>query len=122
MKKGLTGRSGNAILIKQHAGMVELADTYDSGSYAHKHAGSSPVTRTTPEQALYRLLRFFYFKKSECTYAAAPPFSQKVTLASALTTPPLRYQLFASAALWAAVLGAERNVGASKLGRVAKRL
>ena len=27
--------------------MVELADTYDSGSYAYQLAGSSPVIRTS---------------------------------------------------------------------------
>ena len=30
----------------QYAGVVELADTYDLGSYVVRHAGSSPVART----------------------------------------------------------------------------
>ena len=30
----------------KHAGVVELADTYDLGSYVVRHAGSSPVART----------------------------------------------------------------------------
>lgn len=34
---------------KRAGGMVELADTYDSGSYALRHAGSSPVTLTNSE-------------------------------------------------------------------------
>ena len=29
-----------------NAGVVELADTYDLGSYVERHAGSSPVART----------------------------------------------------------------------------
>ena len=36
-------------------------------------AGSNPVTRTTSEQAVYRLLRLF-LQKSERAHAAAPPF------------------------------------------------
>ena len=32
---------------KEYAGVVELADTYDLGSYVVRHAGSSPVARTT---------------------------------------------------------------------------
>ena len=31
---------------KEYAGVVELADTYDLGSYVVRHAGSSPVART----------------------------------------------------------------------------
>ena len=31
----------------EYAGVVELADTYDLGSYVVRHAGSSPVARTT---------------------------------------------------------------------------
>ena len=31
---------------KEYAGVVELADTYDLGSYVARHAGSSPVART----------------------------------------------------------------------------
>ena len=38
---------------------MELADMRDLGSRAERRAGSTPVTRTTSEQALYRLLRLF---------------------------------------------------------------
>ena len=38
--------------------MMELVDMRDLGSRALR-VGSSPTTRTTSEQALYRLLRFF---------------------------------------------------------------
>lgn len=37
-----------------------------------RRAGSSPVIRTTSEQASYRLLRLFY-EKSELAHSAAPP-------------------------------------------------
>ena len=43
--------------------MAELADAPDLGSGAARHAGSTPVTRTTASQALYRLRRFFMLKK-----------------------------------------------------------
>ena len=33
--------------VTEYAGVVELADTYDLGSYVERHAGSSPVARTT---------------------------------------------------------------------------
>ena len=39
--------------------MAELADAPDLGSGGAIHAGSIPVIRTTSEQAIYRLLRFF---------------------------------------------------------------
>ena len=42
-------------------------------SLRRKARASGPVTRTTSEQALYRLLRFF--QKSERAHAAAPPLS-----------------------------------------------
>ena len=32
--------------LNKYAGVVELADTYDLGSYVARHAGSSPVART----------------------------------------------------------------------------
>ena len=32
--------------ITEYADVVELADTYDLGSYVVRHAGSSPVIRT----------------------------------------------------------------------------
>ena len=38
----------------KNAGMVELADTQDLGSCAHKRAGSTPVTRTTAKEHLYQ--------------------------------------------------------------------
>ena len=41
------------------AGMMKLVDMRDLGSRASRRAGSSPVTRTTSEQAAYRLLRLF---------------------------------------------------------------
>ena len=47
-----------------------------SGLKIHRwrqRTGSSPVTGTTSEQALYRLLRLF-LQKSERAHAAAPPF------------------------------------------------
>ena len=34
------------IIIGLFADVVELADTYDLGSYVARHAGSSPVART----------------------------------------------------------------------------
>ena len=34
----------------EYAGVVELADTYDLGSYVVRHAGSSPVIRTKEER------------------------------------------------------------------------
>ena len=37
---------------RTYAGMAELADAPDLGSGAARRAGSTPVTRTTPEQAL----------------------------------------------------------------------
>ena len=46
------------------AGMAELADVQDLGSCAARRVGSTPTTRTTPEQALYRLLRFFVCGKT----------------------------------------------------------
>ena len=75
-KKGLTTREPCAILFERskiaYARVVELADSLDSGSSVHSgRAGSSPASRTTSEQALYRLLRLF--QKSERAHAAAPP-------------------------------------------------
>ena len=55
-----------------HAGMAELADAQDLGSCGAIRVGSTPTTRTTSEQAMYRLLRLFL--KSERAHAAAPPF------------------------------------------------
>ena len=56
-----------------HARVVELADSLDSGSSVlYGRAGSSPASRTTSEQAAYRLLRLF--QKSERAHCAAPPF------------------------------------------------
>ena len=43
------------------------------GSYEAIHVGSPPTTRTTSEQALYRLLRLL-LQKSERAHAVAPPF------------------------------------------------
>ena len=34
------------VKIEEYADVVELADTYDLGSYVVRHAGSSPVIRT----------------------------------------------------------------------------
>ena len=39
--------------------MMELADMRDLGSRVVRRAGSTPVTRTTSSQAVYRLRRFF---------------------------------------------------------------
>ena len=39
--------------------MMELADMRDLGSRVARRAGSTPVTRTTSSQAVYRLRRFF---------------------------------------------------------------
>ncbi len=39
--------------------MAELADVQDLGSCAARRVGSTPTTRTRPEQAIYRLLHFF---------------------------------------------------------------
>ena len=51
-----------------YARVVELADSLDSGSSVHyARAGSSPASRTTSEQALYRLLRLFYKSQSALT-------------------------------------------------------
>ena len=56
----------------------------------------------TSEQAIYCLLRFLFAKIRAWQYAAAPPFSQKVTFASAIRlqapslTPLAHYQPFAS--------------------------
>ena len=42
---------------KEYAGVVELADTYDLGSYVVRHAGSSPVARTK-KMAVFRVKKF----------------------------------------------------------------
>ena len=42
---------------KEYAGVVELADTYDLGSYVVRHAGSSPVARTK-KTAVFRVKKF----------------------------------------------------------------
>ena len=48
-----------------YAGVVELADARDSKSRVRfGRTGSTPVTGTTSEQALYRLLRLFYKSQS----------------------------------------------------------
>lgn len=55
--------------------LAEVDAAADAGGF-----DGSALCSTTSEQAMYRLLRLFY-KKSERTYAAAPP-SQQVTLGS----------------------------------------
>ena len=47
--------------------MAELADALDLGSSGAIRVGSTPTTRTTSEQALYRLLRLFYKSQSALT-------------------------------------------------------
>ena len=44
----------------RYAGMAELADAQDLGSCEAIRVGSTPTTRTTSEQAAYRLLRRFF--------------------------------------------------------------
>ena len=57
-------RSGMTAKMK-NARVVELADSLDSGSSVHyARAGSSPASRTTSEQALYRLFRLFYSQRA----------------------------------------------------------
>ena len=79
--------------------MVELADTLDLGSSGAIHAGSSPVTRTTSSQALYRLRRFFFEKRRALTplllLSAKGHARFACSLASALATALFRYQPFA---------------------------
>ena len=65
----------NFIVYTNYAGMVELADTQDLGSCAHKRAGSTPVTRTKQlpvmcfkhNRELFNLFKVFFIKfdKSE---------------------------------------------------------
>ena len=43
------------------------------------HRGATPLSRSTSEQAAYRLLRLFY-KKSERTHSTAPPFQPRFAL------------------------------------------
>ena len=45
---------------KEYAGVVELADTYDLGSYVVRHAGSSPVARTKTKRQFSTAALFFY--------------------------------------------------------------
>ncbi len=45
----------NATMKVEDAGMVELVDTYDSGSYAARCEGSSPFARTKKSLLLWRL-------------------------------------------------------------------
>ena len=47
--------------------MMKLVNMLDLGSSAARLVGSSPTTRTTSEQALYRLLRLFYKSQSKLT-------------------------------------------------------
>ncbi len=63
----MTKKSADDKMLTQFADVVELADTLDLGSSAVRHAGSSPVIRTTSEQALYRLLRLFIKSQSAFT-------------------------------------------------------
>lgn len=61
-------KSGPAwAIIIDHAGVAKLADAPHSKCGGAIHAGSSPATGTTSEQALYRLLRLFCC----CIYTAA---------------------------------------------------
>ena len=48
--------------IVQDADVVELADTYDLGSYVERHAGSSPVIRTK-QKGVAKLLPFVWSKR-----------------------------------------------------------
>ena len=70
--RGLTAGGKTWYNVHVSAGMMKLVDMRDLGSRASRRAGSSPVTRTTSEQAAYRLLRLF--QKSERAHCAAPPF------------------------------------------------
>ena len=56
---------------KEYAGVVELADTYDLGSYVVRHAGSSPVARTTNKTAVH-------FKDCRFIVQRIPPASPVV--------------------------------------------
>ena len=56
---------------KEYAGVVELADTYDLGSYVVRHAGSSPVIRTNFKAAVvikYCNGSFLFRTKEICHY------------------------------------------------------
>ena len=71
-------------------------------------AGSTPALGTTSEQVT--LVPIFLLHKKSVTRFTATPLSQKVTLsvgyllASALITPLVHYQPFASKRLWRGIL------------------
>ena len=59
----LHDRRGCGILLPDYAGMAELADALDLGSSAARHAGSTPVTRTTPAVSKTRTAGFSLSKR-----------------------------------------------------------
>ena len=52
-------RHARMVHSAEYADVVELADTYDLGSYVVRHAGSSPVIRTKKERVA-KLLSLFW--------------------------------------------------------------
>ena len=85
LKKPLTKtqKCGILIFVSFDAGYAGIAQLAEQLICNQQVVGSSPITSSTSEQAIYRLLCFF-LQKSERTHAAAPPLSQKVTFASAI--------------------------------------
>ena len=47
--------------VTEYADVVELADTYDLGSYVVRHAGSSPVIRTRKSGQHFGVCPLFLF-------------------------------------------------------------
>lgn len=63
---------------KEYAGVVELADTYDLGSYVVRHAGSSPVARTICATAFAVARIVFYVRPIVVTLHLILYDSQKI--------------------------------------------
>ena len=55
------------LIFALRAGVVKLVDTLDLGSSASRRGGSSPFTRTKPQQTM---LGFFYLKKPRIFWVA----------------------------------------------------
>ena len=67
-------RAGQRRFIKDHDPVAQSAEQLPFKQWVR---GSNPRRVTTSEQAAYRLLRLF-FKKSERTHSAAPPFQPRI--------------------------------------------